>query len=185
MTTTSAPTIFGLPSKNTFSETVQQQYDDTCAIKSQQLILEAVGFNFSEEELREEAIRQGWYKPGFGTPLEDVGKLLESHGLEVAQQTNGTIFNLISEVSSGRPVIVGVDSGELWKPGIEESLEDFIAGGCPDHALIVVGVELNDSTSQWQVNLIDPGTGDNSISYDLTQFDDAWADSDHFMVTIA
>lgn len=184
MTTTPAPTIFGLPSQNTFSETVLQQYDDTCAIKSQQLILEAAGFDFSEEELREEAIQQGWYKPGFGTPLEDVGKLLESHGLEVEQQTNGTIFNLISEVSSGRPVIVGVDSCELWKPGIGESIEDSITGGFPDHALIVGGVEFNDSTSKWQVNLIDPGTGDNSISYDLDQFDDAWADSDHFMVTI-
>lgn len=184
METTFAPSLFGLPAQNGFSETVQQQYNDTCAIKSQQLILESVGIDISEEELREEAIRNRWYFPNKGTPLEYSGKLLEYHGLPVQQQLHGSIFNLVSELSKRHPIIVGVDSGELWNKGIDETMEDLIFGEFPDHALIVGGIEYNDLLSDWQVNVIDPGTGENLTSYDLEQFEDAWADSDYFMVTL-
>lgn len=184
MKTTFAPSLFGLPAQNDFSETVQQQYNDTCAIKSQQLILESAGMDISEKELREEAIRNGWYFPNQGTPLEYSGKLLEYHGLPVQQQLHGSIFNLVSELSKGHPIIVGVDSGELWNKGIDETMEDLIFGEFPDHALIVGGIEYNGLLSDWQVNVIDPGTGGNLTSYDLEQFEDAWADSDYFMVTL-
>lgn len=184
METTFAPSLFGLPAQNGFSETVQQQYNDTCAIKSQQLILESVGIDISEEELREEAIRNGWYFPNQGTPLEYSGKLLEYHGLPVQQQLHGSIFNLVSELSKGHPIIVGVDSGELWNKGIDETMEDLIFGEFPDHALIVSGIEYNGLLSDWQVNVIDPGTGGNLTNYDLEQFEDAWADSGYFMVTL-
>lgn len=179
-----APLFFGFPAQNEVSETVLQQFDDTCAIKSQQLILEAVGLDISEEELRNEAIRNGWYIPNQGTPLEDTGKLLEYHGVPVELHSHGSIQDLIGEVSKGHPVIVGVDSGELWNNGLEETMEDLLIGNFPDHALIVGGVEYNHMTFDWQVNVIDPGTGDNLLGYDLEQFEDAWADSDCFMVSL-
>ena len=53
-----------------------------------------------------------------------------------------------------------------------------------DHALLVSGIEFNDDFSNATVNLIDPGSGDFSKGYELAQFEDAWADSDHFMVSI-
>lgn len=53
-----------------------------------------------------------------------------------------------------------------------------------DHALIVTGIEFNENFNDGTVNLIDPGTGDFSIGYDIDQFCDAWDDSDNFMVSI-
>lgn len=179
-----ANTQFGLPTYNVVTENVQQTFDDTCAIKSQEIVMNAAGLDVSESRLREEAIQNGWYSPGYGTPMEDVGKLMEAHGMEVQQNVHGNMFNLVSELSKGHPVIVGVDSGELWNPGIEERLEDFIKGHCADHALIVGGVEFNDDFTGGTVNLIDPGTGDFAVGYNLDQFSDAWADSDNFMLTI-
>ena len=39
----------------------QQHADDTCAIKSQQLILKEYGINVSEEELVQLSMQNGWY----------------------------------------------------------------------------------------------------------------------------
>ena len=185
METNNANTLFGLPVYDVKSEDVHQYYDDTCAIKSQEILMNASGLNVTEEELRFEAIENGWYAPRVGTPMEDVGKLMEAHGMDVQQQTHGSIFNLVSELSKGHPVIVGVDSGELWNPGTDESFEDIINGPRADHALIVGGIEFNDDFRGGTVNLIDPGTGDFCVAYDLDTFEDAWNDSDNFMLTIA
>jgi len=183
MTTEYATTLFGMPTENIFSEAVKQQYDDTCAIKSQEIILNAVGVDVTEDELRNEAYQNGWYTPGNGTPMEDVGKLLESHGLDVTQIQHGSMYNLVSELSKRHPVIVGVDSGELWNPCPDETFEDIIRGQQADHALIVSGIEFNDDFTDGTVNVIDPGTGDFCTGYPLDQFEDAWDDSDDFMVS--
>lgn len=184
METNNANTLFGLPAYNVKSEDVHQSYADTCAIKSQEILMNASGLNVTEEVLRFEAIQNGWYAPGVGTSMKDVGKLMEAHGMDVQQQIHGSVFNLIEKLSQGNPVIVGVDSGELWHPGVDETFEDIIKGPCADHALVVGGIEFNDDFTDGTVNLIDPGNGDFCVAYDLDTFENAWKDSDNFMVSI-
>ncbi|MBO5272614.1 MAG: C39 family peptidase [Muribaculaceae bacterium] len=185
METIKANTQFGLPVQNIVLDSVQQQYDDTCAIKSQEIIMNAMGFNVTEDSLRSEAYNNGWYSPGMGTPIEDVGKLMEAHGIQVNSQEGASLYNLVSELAKGHPVIVGVDSGELWNPNVDERFEDMIYGNNGvDHALIVNGINFNDDFTGGEVSLIDPGTGDFGIGYDLIQFKDAWDDSGNFMVGI-
>lgn len=179
-----ADTQFGIPTYNEKSDNIRQIYDDTCAIKSQEIIMNAAGLNVTEEELRTEAIQNGWYAPGIGTPMEDVGMLMKIHGMEVKQQLHGSMMNLAVELSKGHPIIVGVDSGELWNPGVSETFEDFLHGPKADHALIVGGINFNDDFSGGTINLIDPGTGDFAIGYDIDCFCDAWDDSENFMITI-
>jgi hypothetical protein len=184
MTSTTANNLFGLPTENLFSEDIMQQYNDTCAVKSQEIILNNAGIPVTEEQLRQEACDNGWYSPGLGTPINDIGYLLESHGIDVAQVTNASMYNLVSELSKGMPVLVGVDSGELWNPGIDETFEDLIYGPQADHALLVGGIEFNDDFSDGVVNIIDPGTGDFCKEYPISQFEDAWDDSGNFMLMI-
>lgn len=176
-------TLYGESAKNIVSDYVRQNYSDTCAIKSQQLILENFGINLSEEQLRNEAMAYGWYTPGGGTPMEDVGKLLELHGVKVHQYVNGNIFNVVNELAQGHNVIMGVDSGELWHYGFLEKLEDKLLGGeRADHALIVSGIDTSDPTDV-KVIITDPGTGDFCKEYSFSQFVDAAKDSNFFMVT--
>lgn len=184
MTTENANTLFGLPVRDFMAPKIQQLFDDTCAIKSQEIVLNAAGIQISEEQLRFEAIEHGWYTPGNGTPLNAVGELLELHGLHVQPFTHASLYNLASELAKGNPVIVGVDSGELWHPGEDENFEDENIGLLPDHALIVSGIEFNDDFSSGVVNVIDPGTGEYCHPYDLDQFLDAWGDSDNFMISM-
>jgi len=176
-------TLYGESAKNIVSDYVRQNYSDTCAIKSQQLILENFGINLSEEQLRNEAMTYGWYTPGGGTPMEDVGKLLELHGVKVHQYVNGNIFNIVNELAQGHNVIMGVDSGELWHYGFLEKLEDKLPGGeRADHALIVSGIDTSDPADV-KVIITDPGTGDFCKEYSFSLFVDAAKDSHFFMVT--
>lgn len=183
MDNNNALAIYGDDALNEVSDAVRQHYPDTCAIKSQQLVLQRFGVFVSEEELRDEAIRHGWYHPGSGTPMVDVGKLLELHGIGMSQYVNGNIFNVINELALGHQVIMGVDSGELWHYGLRERLEDRIPviGGA-DHALIVSGINTDDP-SDIKVIITDPGTGDLCKEYSLSQFVDAASDSNFYMVT--
>lgn len=176
-------TLYGESAHNIVSDYVRQNYSDTCAIKSQQLILEEFGIEISEDQLREEAIAHGWYTPGEGTSMEDVGKLLELHGVQCHQYVNGNVFNLVNELAQGHKVIMGVDSGELWNYGFIEHMEDrHIGGERADHALIVSGINTSDP-NDIKVIITDPGTGDLCKEYSLSQFIDAANDSQFFMVT--
>lgn len=177
-------TNLGTCSYNIFNEDVLQEYDDTCAIKSQQLILESNGIDISEKELRNEAMQNGWYAPGYGTPMEDTGKLLETHGMEVHRYQNASVADLANEFAQGHQVIVGVDCGELWNAGPDETFEDFISGEQADHALIVSGIVVDPFTAEQNILLTDPGTGDVCKEYPVEQFEDAWNDSGDFMVSV-
>lgn len=174
----------GTGSYNIYCEDVQQQYEDTCAIKSQQLILESNGIDISEQELRNEAMKYGWYAPGYGTPMEDVGNLLEYHGMEVHRHVNASVADIANEFSRGHQVIVGIDSGELWNAGPNETFEDFIRGEQADHALIVSGIVVDPFTAEENILLTDPGAGEVCKEYPLEQFVDAWEDSGNFMVSV-
>lgn len=163
------------------ADDIQQQYPDTCAIKSQQIILQSHDVDVSEDELVVEAKEKGWYTPGGGTSPADVGNLLEEHGINVNRYVYASIDDIAAELAKGNQIIVGVDSGELWKPGIYESFEDFLGKGA-DHALIVSGINVNPITGEREVTLTDPGTGEVAHTYTLEEFEDAWDDSDNFMV---
>lgn len=163
---------------------VQQQYPDTCAIKVQQLILESRGFDITETELRDEAIENGWYAPDYGTPLKYVGNLLEGYGLEVHRSYHSSIGDIASELSQGHSLVLAVDSGELWHDGPRETFEDIIMGENADHAVLVNGIMTDPFTAELNVLLTDPGTGDVCVEYPLEQFEDAWADSGEFLISV-
>ena len=156
-----------------------QQYADTCAIKSQQLILNDFGIPCSEDDLVRYSIERGWYN-GHGTNMEDVGNLLEDAGIECTRQCDANVFNLVSELSQGHKVIVGVDSGELWGNRFLEWLKDFFFGETPDHALLVTGIDTRDPNNV-KVIVTDPGTGETGKAYPLEQFMDAWSDASCYM----
>lgn len=180
--------IFGEQGENEKSAFIQQYYNDTCAIRSQQIILRDYGIDISEHDLRDIAIDNEWYKPGHGTALKDVGNLMELAGVDCHSSMNNTVYDLVGELSQGHRVIVGVDSGELWKSTafgrIGEKIEDFLGIHGADHALIVAGVDVNPhDPKDIKIILTDPGSGDLRIEYKINDFLDAWKDSNCFMVS--
>lgn len=187
MRPTHAVNSFGERVSHHTNEQVHQLYPDTCAIKAQQLILKDYGINLTEDQLRKEAIEKGWYVQASlyhsgGTPMHNVGKLMEEHGIRVHQNYGGNVFSLVNELAQGHEVIVDVDAHALWAPGITEKLRDVFIGRTPNHALIVAGINTADERDV-KVILKDPGTGDVGKEYSLGHFLDAWKDSNYFMVS--
>ena len=158
----------------------QQTYADTCAIKSQQIILNEFGVPVTEDQCIQYSYEHGWYN-GDGTSPEDIGKLLSDGGVPNHQQVNADVFDIMNELSQGHKIIVGVDSGELWGNSFIEWLRDFFFGDTPDHAIIVSGIDTTDPNNI-MVYVTDPGNGDHNKAYPLDQFMDAWKDAQCFMV---
>lgn len=177
-----APNGFGDEANNYVSPNIDQGYSDTCAVRSQQLVLNDFGIPVTQEDLIKEATQHGWYTQGEGTPLEFVGNLLEDHGVQVNRFKDANIYNLTNELAQGHKVIIGVDANELWHNGFLQEAKDSIMGNTPNHALIVAGIDTSD-TNHVQVILEDPGTGDVAKAYPMEQFMDAWKDSHYYMVS--
>lgn len=177
-----ADTIHGNSPENiTFDPDVYQFYNDTCAIKSQQLVLQQFGINVSQEELIDIAKMNGWYAEGYGTPMNMVGKLLEHYGVGVKATDGNNIFNISNELAQGHQVIVGVDEMELIDPNGQWWV-DTIKGQQANHALVVSGIDTSDPDNV-KVIITDPGTGNKLMEYPADQFIDAWKDSNCFMVS--
>ena len=168
-----------------FNPDVKQQFDDTCAIKSQQLILEDFGIDVSETELVSISCAKGWYD-GEGTSPKDVGNLLQLAGIPVSRQS-GNVFNLMNELAQGHKVIVGLDANELWyNETLDEKMinlyNDVFGPQGGNHALVVMGIDTSDPNNV-QVIVKDPGTGEDGKPYPLNEFMDAWADTQFYMVS--
>ena len=167
----------------------QQEEPDTCAIASQEFVLDSLtGQGFSEEQLRAEAEANGWYTPGGGTPQADTGKLLEAHGLDVEREQGATIDELSSALADGEKVIVGVNAEKIWASGTDSgSVDEYpgIPGQGADHAVEVIGME-QDSPNGPIVVLNDPGHPDGKgMIVPLDEFQAAWQDSGDFAVIAA
>lgn len=178
-----AETTHGQPNLDIeFDPETYQYYPDTCAFQSQALILRKYGFNVTQEDLVEVAKVQGWYVDGYGTPADKVGKLLEYYGVDTSITEGNNIFNLANELAQNHHVLVTVDSGELWAPGMGEKLEDLLIREQADHALLVVGIDTS-NPSDVKVIVTDPGNGNTQYAYSEKQFMEAWKDSNCFMVS--
>lgn len=159
---------------------VQQIMSDTCAIKSQEIIMKSFGIPADEFNLTNEAFVKGYYAPGEGTYPENVGRLLNDHGIATHTETSANIYDLMDELAKGHKVIVGVDADELWNPSFANKVADFFSE-TPNHALIVTGIDTSDP-NDIKVILTDPGSGDVAKVYSVDDFMDAWQDSDCFFV---
>ena len=174
-----APTNVGMETDGgMFNPSVFQGNENSCAIHSQYHVLKDYGYTGTVEDLKAEAEANGWYDPATGTSPENVGKLLEAHGVPCNVYVNANEYNLISELAQGKRVIVGLDSGEIWEG--ESILQDFwekITGGGADHAVVVSGINTADPDNI-KVVLTDSGAGHAAIEYPLDQFMDAWKDGE-------
>jgi hypothetical protein len=176
--------IIGTPYTDIYKWDGQQTASDDCAIRSQQFIIEQfTGQKLSEQALEQEAQANGWYNPGHGgTPIADMGKLLEAHGVPCDTYTHATVSQLADELAQGHKVIIAVNAEDLWAhdPALAGQVQ---ASGSQDadHAVVVSGIDTTDPNNP-KVLISDPGTGEALASYPLNDFLQAWKASDFSMV---
>jgi Peptidase_C39 like family len=156
--------------------------DNSCAVVSQASILEAIfGHPFSEAEMAQEAREIGHYTPQGGTPIEDMGNILEHHGVHVTQADGTSYDRIIDALSHGEKVIVAVNANEIWHPQVDAAghpVDQPVAG----HAVWLTGVQKDDNGHYFAI-LNDTGTPDGAGErVPLEQFDRAWGAFGHHSV---
>lgn len=141
-----------------------------CALYAQGGILEAMGQEFDIEKYRQEGQEDGWYVPGEGTYLQNIGDLLENHGVPVNRYEGATSDDLVNEVAQGHGVVAAIDTEPLWgEPG--------------GHAVWVTGVELGPDGKPASVICNDSGRPDGQkIAYPYDSFMEAWSRTNYTMV---
>ena len=150
-----------------------------CCLECEKHIMRQHGINYDEQQLLNNAIRQGWLKEN-GTALHNVGRHLETAGLVVSRQYNASFQNIVEALNNGESVIVAIDSGELTGDTHIETLEDAFIGSLPDHTVVVLDCNVEENT----ITIFDPNSPNQEDTYRLSQFANAWADSKNYLVTI-
>ncbi|MBL3590730.1 MAG: hypothetical protein JMN24_13155 [gamma proteobacterium endosymbiont of Lamellibrachia anaximandri] len=165
-----------------------QSTQSSCALVSQEFILDKVlGRDVTEEELTSVATDAGWYTPGGGTPMNEMGRILEHFECQVDYDINCTMDDLSAKLEQGESILVALDSDEIWNTGadLDDILSEYFGmpGQDANHAVQVIGIDYSDQGSP-KVILNDPGSPDGSgVMIPADKFMDAWEDSNHFMVS--
>jgi hypothetical protein len=159
-----------------------QSVDGLCVdVSVGMVIAQLTGTELTEQQLAEAAVGLGIQTVSAegavsGIGPNDVVKLVEHFGLDAERYTDLSVEDLQNLLDGGLPVIVGVDSSEVW----EYVDDDAKANGFgADHAVVVTGIETDD-TGRTVVFLNDPGNAQGGRGYPipLEVFLDAWHDSD-------
>ena len=151
--------------------------ENYCCLECEKHILRRFNIEFDDEQLLQNAIENGWQKKE-GTALHNVGRHLECNGLFVLRQYKATIDDIASALNDGAGVIVAVDGGELLGDIIEEFKEDILVGPLPDHTVVVLALDQE----QRSVTIYDPNSSRVEDTYPLEQFENAWNDSQNYLV---
>ncbi|MGD9997074.1 MAG: C39 family peptidase [Ilumatobacteraceae bacterium] len=109
-----------------------------------------------------------------GMTLDGGVQLLEHYGVEAEVET-GSMEDLRAMLDEGRPIIIGLDSDDLYGTGDSPFADDMVAG----HAVVITGID--DEAGLVYIN--DPGFPDGAgVAIPIEQFEDAWTDADHTMI---
>ena len=117
-----------------------------------------------EQEFLSEALDNRWLKES-GTPLHNVGRLLEKYGMTVTRKYDCTLEERAGKIRNNVKVIAVVDYGQLWD---RESNGVF-------HAVVVLTV------SDGVIRIYDPAI-DGFGNYLSDEFARAWQYSKNYMV---
>ena len=161
---------------------VHQTTDFTCAVVSQEMILHEFGIDVSEASLVHEADKGGWLSD-HGTYPEDLGKLLDLHGVPNHTNLNGSVADLTEELAQGHKIIVGVYADELWQQDpLQTGIRELLGLDGANHAIVLTGLDMSDPDHP-KVVVNDPGDPQGGgKAYPLNQFMEAWHGSGNMYV---
>ena len=140
-----------------------------CVVRCEHEILSNYQSDVSFETLLKLSEENRWLQDG-GTPLYNIGHILENYNLSIVRLYDCKPEDIIKELQGGCYVIVVVNAEKLYR---EEA-----ANNDPNHAMIVR--DLNEST----ITLYDPQY-QKEEKYDVIQFLEAWKGSQYYLVSAA
>ena len=123
----------------------ENKVDNLCVIHCEGIALRRFGFEISDEDLLEEAKKEGWFSSprqgrSGGVSLHNIGRLAGSHGLGVSHRYECTIDDIQESLIAGHIVLAAVDTNELIGDYETEKAKDLTEGETPNHVVIVESI---------------------------------------------
>lgn len=145
-----------------------EREDNLCDFLCEQYILNKRGIPFDSTKLSAEARNNSWLKDK-GTPLHNVGRLLEQHKLIVMRQYGAKLEDIVRANRAKYDVVVVVNNNKLTGKKDEE---------ISYHAVVVIKV------TNKEVVLYDPAIGEDLTQYAIKTFESAWDDAKSYLVRV-
>lgn len=136
--------------------------DNLCDVISEKYILRDY---FDSKSIKTDHFDENSWLKESGTPLHNIGRILEANGMSVTRHYDTTVDQLKKCLDSKCKAIAVVDSGRLWDNASNNLL----------HSVVCLSI-VDD-----EIRLYDPAF-DNVHSYDIQQFERAWMHSHHYVV---
>lgn len=146
-----------------------------CDLQCEAFLLRKYGRKFEEEDKLVEEARKNYWLGDLGTPLYNIGRLMEKYGLVVIKQYNANL-EILNKKMKEHDAIVVINNDTLTS----EDDNQLFSEDNPNHAVVVLDIDLEKKV----VNLFNPSTGNEKDTYSLDVFLDAWAESKFFLVLV-
>ena len=144
-----------------------------CDFQCELFILRREGETVDGEEAMQVSRRNYWLRT-LGTPLYNMGRLLESRGFLVSR-IYGADLGRIEECLADKAVIAVVN-GDVLEPGRGDGADKGF-DDAPNHAVVVLSVDGDN------VTLYNPACAEEETVYPTDRFLNAWRESGNYMVT--
>lgn len=145
-----------------------------CDLQCELFILRKLKRKVSETLVSQQSKNNYWLRDQ-GTPLYNVGRLLESKGYNVHRSFNSNLQQLKAAIKD-RFVIAIVNGDVLSQKSASDS---FSLENDANHAVVVLRI----SETKHKVSLYNPAKEEGISDYHLDTFLDAWSESKNYMVT--
>ena len=146
--------------------------NNLCDFQCERYLLRKHGIDFKDGQLAEEAKANYWLSSQ-GTPLYNVGKMMESHGLLVWRVYDADTDKLAGALDRHDAIVV-VNGNTLEGKGDDNPFSD----DNPNHAVIVLAIDKENG----KATLYNPSTGNDEDTYGLDAFKEAWAESKNYLI---
>lgn len=155
--------------------------NNLCDVQCEGYLLKKYNRDIDEATLAVRAQNSNYWLCDLGTPLYNVGKLLEDNGLLVIRKYDADIDSLNNalqgcdgELKCDAIVIVNNDLLTGNEP------EDYFADENPNHAVVPISIDKENGT----IDLYNPSTGNDRDTYNLDLFIQSWSESKNYLVLV-
>lgn len=146
-----------------------QAENNLCDFECEKQILQTFNIPFDESELSQTATCNHWLKKE-GTPLYQIGRLLEKYGLAVRRIYNNTVDDIANVINNDGQVIIIVNCERL--KGYAKKETD------PFHAIVLLNIDMQKSIAE----VFDPASENCKDSYPLGILVEAWKETNFYCV---
>lgn len=147
-----------------------------CDFQCEIFILRKEGVDVEEEDMMKTSRKNYWLR-SLGTPLFNMGRLLESKGFLVSRIYDAGMEK-VKECLADKSVIAVVN-GNVLEPDRKGKAEVTLSNEA-NHAVVVLSVSESEDT----VTLYNPACAEKETVYPLDRFVHAWSESSNYLVAV-